>query len=197
MGILGGPDGSPPTLLRPTAKGGIARVTVTALAPNADLRGSLCEIHRDAWKLAPRPVQWDFVASSPKVLRGVHVHRLRHDYLIILEGTATIGLTDMRRRAGSFRQAMSIATSGARPEVVMVPPGVAHGIYAHDRMLYLYGLTRYYDGDDQLGCRFDDPALGVAWPDRDPVRLSREAKLPGFEELLRQFESAGGVADDL
>lgn len=179
------------------AKGGIAGVSVSALAPNADLRGSLCEIYRDAWKLGPRPVQLDFVASNPKALRGVHVHRLRYDYLIILDGNATIGLTDMRRRAASFRQAMSITTSGAKPEVILVPPGVAHGIYAHDRMLYLYGLTRYYDGDDQLGCRFDDPALGIAWPDRDPVLLPRDAKLPGFEELLRQFESAGGVPEDL
>jgi len=171
----------------------IAGVEIRGLAPAADLRGSLCEVHRDAWGLAPRPVQWDFIATHPNVLRGVHVHRLRYDYLVMAQGRATLGLTDLRRDAPSFCRGMTIEAPGDAPLLVVVPPGVAHGIYAHGPLIYLYGLTGYWDGTDQLGCRFDDPDLGIAWPVRDPILLPRDAGLPDFSSFLRQFEAAGGV----
>jgi len=171
----------------------IEGVLVRPLEPIADLRGSLCEIHRDGWGLAPRPVQWDFITTKARVLRGTHVHRLRYDYLIVVQGRATFGLADLRRRSPTFRQSMVIEAAGDSPEVVIVPPGVAHGIFAHEAMIYLYGLTHPYDGNDQMGCRYDDATLGIDWPDKDPVLLPRDLNLPDFETLLREFEAAGGV----
>jgi dTDP-4-dehydrorhamnose 3,5-epimerase len=189
--------GSNPDSSELGAKEAILGVSLRPLAPAEDLRGSLCEVHRDGWELAPRPVQWDLITTKPRVLRGVHVHRLRYDYMIAIQGTAIIGLTDIRRRSPSFRRGMTIEVAGDRPRVVIVPPGVAHGIYTPGPMLYLYGLTNYYDGQDQLGCRFDDPALGIAWPDNNPIQLPRDTRLPDLDVLLRQFEAAGGVGDGL
>lgn len=182
---------------RMAATGRIDGVLVRALDPIPDLRGSLCEIHRDGWGLAPRPVQWDFITTKARVLRGLHVHRLRYDYLIVIQGNATYGLADLRRGSSSFRRSMVIRSSGERPEVVIVPPGVAHGIYAYNSMLYLYGLSHAYDGGDQSGCRFDDPALGIDWPDRDPVLLPRDAGMQDVQSLLQEFEAAGGVPKGL
>ena len=176
-----------------TATGWIDGVLVRALKPIPDLRGSLCEIHRDGWGLAPRPVQWDFITTKARILRGIHVHRLRYDYLIVVQGSATYGLADMRRRSPTFRQSMVISAAGDKPEVVIVPPGVAHGIFAHEAMVYLYGLSHPYDGSDQQGCRYDDAVLGIDWPDKEPVLLPRDLHLPDFETLLREFEAAGGV----
>jgi dTDP-4-dehydrorhamnose 3,5-epimerase len=169
-------------------------VAIRELTPIGDKRGNLCEIHRDGWELAPRPVQWDFITSAANVLRGVHVHQLRFDYFVVLAGRATIGLTDARRHAPSFRQSMTIDVSSERPCVVTVPPGVAHGIYAHGALSYLYGLTNAWDGrDEELGFRYDDPAEGLIWPSRNPVILDRDADLPDFEAFVREFERAGGV----
>jgi dTDP-4-dehydrorhamnose 3,5-epimerase len=171
----------------------IAGVQLRALMPARDLRGSLCEIHRDSWELAARPVQWDFINTRRHVLRGVHVHRLRTDYIVVVSGRATIGLADLRRNGPSFRRGMTLEAAGEAPQVLIIPPGVAHGIYAHDPVTYLYGLSAYYDGVDQAGCRFDDPALEIDWPSPDPILLPRDAELPDFETLLCQFEAAGGV----
>jgi dTDP-4-dehydrorhamnose 3,5-epimerase len=175
----------------------IEGVLLSALDPIPDLRGSLCEIHRDGWGLAPRPVQWDFITTRARVLRGLHVHRLRYDYLIVVQGSATYGLADLRRGSPSFRRSMVLRSSGEQPEVVIVPPGVAHGIYAHESMLYLYGLSSAYDGGDQSGCRFDDPALGIEWPDRNPILLPRDADMQSAQSLLQEFEEAGGVPEGL
>jgi dTDP-4-dehydrorhamnose 3,5-epimerase len=173
-----------------TADAGIVGVTVRSIASIDDLRGSLFEIHRDDWGMAPRPVQWDFVTSRPQVLRGVHVHCLRWDYIIVLNGHATIGLKDVRRSEQSFRRDMLIGVSGERPTLVTVPPGVAHGIFADTTLNYLYGLTVAWDGsDEELGCRHDDPELGIKWPSQTPIKMQRDLALPGFAALLRDYES--------
>lgn len=169
--------------------GGIAGVTVRAVEPIDDVRGALCEIHRDEWALGPRPVQWDFIRSRPGVLRGVHVHRLRWDYFVLLDGQARIGLTDVRR-AGTFRRSMTIDVDSQHPTVVTVPPGVAHGVFAKSPLLYLYGLSVAWDGtDEDLGCRYDDPALGVTWSVTPPLLLQRDLELPDFDTLVRQYEA--------
>jgi dTDP-4-dehydrorhamnose 3,5-epimerase len=168
----------------------IAGVAVRPIASIDDRRGSLCEIHRDDWGLAPRPVQWDFVTSRPQVLRGVHVHCLRWDYIIVLKGRATIGLKDVRRGERSFRHSMLIDVSGERPTLLTIPPGVAHGIFADTALSYIYGLTVAWDGSDEdLGCRHDDPELGIKWPSQTPIMMPRDLALPNFATLLRDYES--------
>jgi dTDP-4-dehydrorhamnose 3,5-epimerase len=134
-------------------------------------------------------VQWDFIRSKPDVLRGVHVHRLRWDYFVLLDGQARIGLTDARR-GSTFRRSMTIDVDSAHPAIVTVPPGVAHGIFAKSALLYLYGLSVAWDGtDEDLGCRYDDPALGVAWSATTPCVLQRDLELPDFDTLVRQYEA--------
>jgi dTDP-4-dehydrorhamnose 3,5-epimerase-like enzyme len=62
-------------------------------------------------------------------------------------------------------------------------------------MRYLYGLTVAYDGsDDELGCRYDDPALALTWPAVDPVLLPRDLALPDYATMLQQYEDAVGAA---
>jgi dTDP-4-dehydrorhamnose 3,5-epimerase len=167
----------------------IAGVTVRAVDAIGDVRGALSEIHRDEWALGPRPVQWDFIRTRPGVLRGVHVHRLRWDYFVLLDGQARIGLTDVRR-ASTFRRSMTIDVNSEHPTVVTVPPGVAHGVFAKSALLYLYGLSVAWDGSDEdLGCRYDDPALGVEWSSAPPLLLQRDLELPDFDTLVRQYEA--------
>ena len=167
----------------------IAGVAVRPIASIGDMRGSLCEVHRDDCGLAPHPVQWDFVTSCPQVLRGVHVHCLRWDYIIVLKGRATIGLKYVRRGERSFRRGMLIDVVGERPTLVTIPPGVAHGIFAYTALNYLYGLTVAWDGSDEdLGCRHDDPELGIKWPSQTPIMMPRDMALPDFATLLRDYE---------
>ena len=177
---------------------GITDVTVRSFVSTDDVRGGLSEIHRDDWKLAPRPVQWDLLTSKANVLRGVHVHRLRWDYIIVLDGHGTIGLKDVRRNRNSFGRNMVIEVTGDRPTVVTIPPGVAHGIFANTALRHLYGLTVAWDGtDEELGCRYDDPALAINWPAAAPLLLPRDLDLPDFATLVRQFEAATTSAAEI
>ena len=47
---------------------------------------------------------------------------------------------------------------------VVIPAGVAHGFLALEPLELLYLVTNEYDGSDELGFAWDDPAVGVPWP---------------------------------
>src|SRR3990170_6547130 len=75
-----------------------AGVRLLPLEMNRDDRGVFTEVFRRSWDIGMEPVQWNFVTSQAGVLRGVHVHVRHVDYLIVLEGRASIGLRDLRPR---------------------------------------------------------------------------------------------------
>jgi len=158
-------------------------VALHPLVERPDARGTFTELFRAEWKLGPQPLQWNFVRSAAGVLRGVHVHPHHADYLVVLEGCATIGLVDLRPGSPSERLAASLALDARTPCAIVIPPGVAHGFYFDVPSLHLYGVDHYWDPADELGCRFDDPDLGLRWP-ATPKRVSeRDLGLPPLAAL--------------
>jgi dTDP-4-dehydrorhamnose 3,5-epimerase len=65
------------------------------------------------------------------------------------------------------------------PLGVYIPRGVAHGFYAFEDSYMTYLVDEYYDGADELGIRWDDPALGIDWGlPAAPTVSERDAKNP-------------------
>ena len=93
---------------------------------------------------------------------------------------------------------MTIEITGDRPTLVTIPPGVARGIYANTTLIQLFGLTVGWDGRDQdLGCRYDDPALAIDWRGDKAELLQRDLELPDFATLPRQYEAASLSSGDV
>jgi dTDP-4-dehydrorhamnose 3,5-epimerase len=172
---------------------GIAQVSMRVLDPKFDVRGSFCEIHRDEWELAPRPVQWSFVVTARNALRGFHVHCNRWDYFVVLQGHATLGLKDLRRDQASFGKSATLDVPPGVPTVIAVPPGVAHGLYARNTVQFLYGITVAWDGVSQdLSCPYHDPALGIDWPSLNATVIPHCQDLPDYATLLQRYEEIAG-----
>src|SRR3954447_4927071 len=106
------------TLHRPDLPAG---VELRPLDTRRDPRGALTEIFRHGWLGERNAVQWNVVTSAPGVLRGVHVHRRHDDYLITLQGRASIGLCDLRPGSPTARKATIVEMSGATPAVLFIP----------------------------------------------------------------------------
>jgi dTDP-4-dehydrorhamnose 3,5-epimerase len=153
------------------------------LVPHADDRGVFTELFRVSWDLQVAPVQWNLVRSVTNVLRGVHVHHRHTDYLTIAAGRATIGLHDLRADSSTSGLAAAIELSSDRPSALIVPPGVAHGFYFHEPSVHVYAVSHDWDPSDELGCRWDDPELGLAWPCTDPLLSVRDRGLGSLSEL--------------
>ncbi len=75
-------------------------------------------------------------------------------------------------------------------ESVVIPAGVAHGFLALDPLDMVYLVTNEFDGSDELGFAWDDPAVGVPWPvvdatpDGRPILSDRDQSNPTLAELV-------------
>lgn len=154
---------------------------------NHDDRGTFTELYRKSWQTGVDPAQWNFVVSKPNVLRGVHVHVVHDDYLVIAGGSATVGLSDLRPESPTFGCAAMVELAGDALCALTIPHGVAHGFYFHTDALHVYSVSHDFDPEDELGCRFDDPGLGLTWPTSTPRISGRDADLPPLEALRAEL----------
>lgn len=156
-------------------------VVLHPLESHDDARGSLTEIHRREWGLDFEPVQWNLLRSSAGTVRGVHCHVHHWDLLVVADGELVLGLIDLR--PGSPTEGRSeLHRVPAASVAVVLPPGVAHGFLFERPTTMVYGVSHYWSTEDELGCRWDDPALGIEWPIRDA-------------ELSPRDRDAGSLAD--
>ena len=149
-------------------------VIVRRLQEHSDSRGVLAEIHRADWTPSGAFLQWNLVRSSGNVLRGVHVHPQHADYLLVLSGTMLLGLHDLRPDDPLARTSLFVTLSGNEPTTVYIPPGVCHGFWFAEPTTYIYGLSTGWNIAEELGCRYDDAALGLEWPTSSPILSPRD-----------------------
>jgi len=168
-------------------------VRLHSLETHRDERGAFTEIHRDEWNTF-RPVQWNMVRSEGRVLRGAHVHAVHADYLMIAAGRASIGLHDLRPESPTLGLSALLEMTGPDPRVLFIPPGVLHGFYFHEPSIHVYAVSHYWHHEDELGCLWSDPALGIPWPARDPILSPRDAALPPVAIAREQFLRARTTA---
>ena len=126
----------------------------------------------------------------------MHLH-LRHDeYICVLQGHACIGLYDTRPASPSHRCHALIECRGESPAFVTFPSGVLHGWYFHEASVHIQAISNTFDKygrDDNWGCYFGDPELGIPWPDPDPVLSDRARHFPRLgrlEATLAAFRAA-------
>lgn len=159
-------------------------VTFTTLAMHADERGVFTEIHRDSWSERPQAVQWNVVNSRKNVLRGVHFHRRHHDYIVVIRGLATFCLWDLRQGSPTHGLVARLELSGKQLRGLYLPPGVAHGFFFHTAATHVYSVTEYWNTEDELGFRFDDPDAGMPWPNPQPRLSARDTNLPPLRSVI-------------
>lgn len=168
----------------------IEDVTVIQLEPHHDARGTVTEIFRKVWPSGIDPVQWNVVNSKANVLRGVHAHFRHADYLHVITGMAHFGLYDLRPNASTADISTLVTIRAEDHQVLVVPPGVAHGFYFPEPSTVCYSVTDYWDPDDELGCRWDDPALGIDWPGaQTPLISPRDDQLGTLDQLKTDLQA--------
>jgi dTDP-4-dehydrorhamnose 3,5-epimerase len=165
-------------------------VRVVEHARHVDARGSLTEVFRESWNTGVTPVQWNIVHSAAETLRGVHAHARHQDYLLLVRGELHLALHDLRPESPTTGLSAVYVMSEDRPEAIVIPTGVAHGFYFPGPATYLYAVSAYWDTDDELGCRWDDPALDLDWAPAAPVISPRDAAAGSLADLQKAFEAS-------
>lgn len=163
-------------------------VRVVEFETHTDHRGRFTEIFRSEWETGINPVQWNAVVTVAGVMRGVHLHPIHRDYLVIADGHATVGLRDLRRASPTDGLVAMVELSGDGMSGLQIPPGVAHGTLFHERSLLVYGASHYHSEQDELECHWSDPELGIKWPFAPRILSDRDAEAQSLIELIDEIE---------
>ncbi|MFY9265882.1 MAG: dTDP-4-dehydrorhamnose 3,5-epimerase family protein [Solirubrobacterales bacterium] len=164
-----------------------AGVRLLDLTTHPDDRGDFTELFREVWDPGLTPVQWNLIHSGANVMRGMNVHIKHTDYLVAVDGAMTLALSDLRSAAPTQGLAATVELSADPMRAVLIPPGVAHGFFFSEPTVLVHAVDRYWDLADELGCRWDDPALGIRWPGEPAIVGDRDLELPSLDRLLESI----------
>jgi dTDP-4-dehydrorhamnose 3,5-epimerase len=150
----------------------------------SDHRGAFIETyHEDRYRTAGIRecfVQDNFSRSIRHTLRGLHFQepRAQGKLVMALEGTVYDVVVDIRKGSPSFGRWYGVELSGDNLRQMYIPPGCAHGFCVTSATAsFLYKCTAYYSPEDDRGLRWNDPALEILWPIREPILSTKDQNL--------------------
>ncbi|TPI16443.1 dTDP-4-dehydrorhamnose 3,5-epimerase [Mesorhizobium sp. B4-1-3] len=164
---------------------------------HGDARGYFCETW-NAERFAQAGIDLTFVqdnhsySAAAGVLRGLHYQlppRAQDKLLRVVRGSVFDVVVDIRRSSPTFGQWSALEISAEKGNQILVPKGYAHGFVTlvPDTEI-LYKVTDTYSPEHDRSIRFDDPAIGIAWPSfAGDFQLSdkdRKAPLLGEAEVF-------------
>ena len=132
-------------------------------------------------------VQDNFSLSSRGTLRGLHFQNpmVQGKLVSVWQGEVWDVAVDIRRQSPAFGRWFGVTLSAENKRQLYVPPGFAHGfVVVSETALFHYKCTDFYSPKDELGFRWDDPAVGIQWPAVGrPILSKRDAASPLLREL--------------
>jgi dTDP-4-dehydrorhamnose 3,5-epimerase len=121
--------------------------------------------------------------SVKGVLRGLHFQKTRPQGKLVraVLGEVFDAAVDLRPGSPSFGKWHAVILSGERQNQFYIPPGFAHGfLVLSESAVFSYKCTDFYYPEDEGGIIWNDPAIGIAWPDigMDYILSDKDKKLP-------------------
>ncbi len=142
-----------------------------------------------------RFVQDNQSRSVAGTLRGLHlqVRKPQAKLVRVIEGSVFDVAVDVRRGSPTFGRWFGVTLSADDFRQCYVPRGFAHGFCVTSEAAQVeYKCSDFYDPGDELGVRWDDPALGIEWPVRTPVLSDRDRRHPLLADVMAQLPTYDG-----
>lgn len=112
-------------------------------------------------------VQDNHSRSSKCVLRGLHyqVNNAQGKLVRVVRGAVFDVAVDIRRSSPTFGKWVGVELSEENQRQLWVPEGFAHGFLVLSVSAdFLYKTTNYYVPADERCIAWNDPDIGVQWP---------------------------------
>jgi dTDP-4-dehydrorhamnose 3,5-epimerase len=167
------------------------------LAPRVfgDERGFFVETYRDeVWSQYGIPTafaQDNHSRSRQGTLRGIHfqTHPGQGKLVRCARGAVFDVVVDLRRGSPTFGEWEGVVLDDERHHQLWIPVGFGHGFCViSDVADFAYKCTNVYDPATEAGFRFDDPDVGIEWPDLEPLVYSeRDHQAPLLREIADEL----------
>lgn len=131
-------------------------------------------------------VQDNHSRSLKNVLRGLHyqIKQAQGKLVRVLQGEIFDVAVDIRRSSNTFGQWVGERLSAENKTQLWVPEGFAHGfVVLSDTAEVEYKTTDYYaPGHERCIC-WNDPEIGIQWPEGiEPILSEKDAKCCAFKD---------------
>jgi dTDP-4-dehydrorhamnose 3,5-epimerase len=113
-------------------------------------------------------VQDNHSMSKRGVLRGLHyqLERTQGKLVRVVRGVVFDVVVDLRQSSKTFKQWIGVELSADNHKQLWVPPGFAHGfLVLSEEAEFLYKTTDYWHAASEQSLLWNDPALGIQWPE--------------------------------
>jgi dTDP-4-dehydrorhamnose 3,5-epimerase len=163
-----------PVLVKPTVHG--------------DERGFFVETYRaNAYAeigIVDEFVQDNHSRSRGGVIRGMHFQPGQTKLVRVARGTIVDVLCDIRPSSPGFGDWEAFELSDVNGHQLYVPDGFAHGFAVTSEVADVtYKVSTYYDPQAESGFRYDDPEVGIEWPDVELTPSQRDQTAPLLAEI--------------
>ena len=158
---------------------------------HGDSRGFFVESYRQSvcaeLGVRERFVQDNHSRSARGVVRGMHfaIGEGQAKLVRCARGSIFDVVVDLRRGSPSFGEWEAFELDDERLRQLYVPVGFAHGFcVTSDTADAVYKCSSYYDPATERGIAYDDPEVGIEWPDIELSASERDARAPHLSEVL-------------
>lgn len=180
----------------------LAKVRELVPLRHADDRGYFSEIFRQsAFEVAAGQVSLvqenESLSVRAGTVRGLHFQLApfaQGKLVRCLAGAIFDVAVDLREGSPTRGRWVGVTLSAERGNQLWIPEGFAHGfctLLPNTRVCYK--VSAYYSAEHDRGVAWDDPEIGVAWPDlADPETLSaKDRAQPRLADLPARFAMEG------
>lgn len=120
-------------------------------------------------------VQDNHSQSKKGVLRGLHyqVKQAQGKLVRVTRGEVFDVSVNLQRNHPEFGQWTGVHLSEQNKKQLWIPPGFAHGfLVLSEQADFIYKTTDYYSQCDERCLLWNDPELGIRWPNERPPILT-------------------------
>ena len=161
---------------------------------HGDHRGFFQETYRKN-VFAENGIHDDFVQdnhsrSGRGIVRGMHFQVGDGMAKLVRCGRGAIVdvVVDLRRGSPTFGEWEAFELDEENSHQLYCPVGFAHGFCVTSEVAdVMYKCSAYYDESSERGIKYDDPEIGIRWPDVELIPSDRDATAPRLSEIADEL----------
>ena len=161
--------------------GGIEGLCVITPAVHGDDRGYFMETYNEndmkEAGIDVKFVQDNQSMSTKGVLRGLHFQKHFPQCKLVraVRGTVFDAVVDLRQDSKTYGKWYGVELTEENKKQFLIPEGFAHGfLVLSENAEFCYKCTDFYYPGDEGGIAWNDPTLGIKWPEIEGEYLLSE-----------------------
>lgn len=125
-------------------------------------------------------------SAQKGTLRGLHFQlepKAQTKLVRCTKGKILDVAVDLRQRSKTYKKWVAVELTEENKKQLLIPKGFAHGfVTLVDDVEVQYKVDEYYAPECDRSVRYDDPEIGVAWGDIEPVLSEKDLRAPYLKD---------------